>query len=251
MKKLTFVLSSNITYYILLITSCFSLSCKKENLCDCLKSTGSIITEHRTFGDFTEVQVRKNVFVTLYQDTVNYADVEAGDNLISLVKTDVSDGTLKITNDNTCNWVRSYKPEIHVRLHFKNLVYLRHYGSKDIFSANTIINPYIEADIYGSGDIHITIQSTTSYSGLFANAGDIYMSGFVGKSFVYSQSFGFVYEQNLQNDSCQVDHRGTGDLYVSGNVWLRASIAKEGNVYYTGNPVISSSFYGTGKLIHQ
>jgi len=251
MKKSTFVLSSNVTYYILIITSCVSTSCKKENLCDCLKSTGAIITERRLLGDFTEVNVNKNVSVILYQDTADYADVEAGENLISLVKTDVSGGVLNITNENTCNWVRSYKKEINVSLHVKNLVYVRNYGSKDITCAKTIISPFIDAETYGSGDIHLSIQSTTSYTGLFANAGDIYMDGTVVKSYVFAQSFGFVYEQNLQNDSCQVDQRGTGDLYVSGKDWLRVSIMKEGNVYYTGNPVISSSFYGSGKLIHQ
>jgi hypothetical protein len=251
MNKIAAIRSSILYSSFFIITCCLSISCNKENLCDCLKSTGAIITEHRLLSDFTQVNVNKNVSVTLYQDTVNYADVEAGENLISLVKTDISNGVLNITNENTCNWVRSYKKEINVMLHFKNLVYVRNYASKDITCAKTIISPFIDAETYGSGDIHLSIQGTTSYTGLFANAGDIYMEGSVVKSLVFSQSFGFVYEQNLQSDSCAVDQRGTGDLYVSAKDWLRASISKEGNVYYTGNPVISSSFYGSGKLIHQ
>ena len=78
-------------------------------MCDCLKSTGDIIKEQRFVKDFTTLVVHDNIFVTLTQDTENSLEVEAGENLLSLIKTDVDGGTLTITNDNSCNWVLSYK----------------------------------------------------------------------------------------------------------------------------------------------
>src|SRR5262245_51383068 len=139
----------SVTFFLVAI---FFSGCEKENMCDCLKSTGKIITEKRPLAEFSQLEVRKNVSVTLYKDTVNYAEVEAGENLIALVRTEISDGILKITNDNVCNWVRSYKKEIHVNLHFKELSYVRHYGSKEISSNNTWKNHSVNAALYGGGD---------------------------------------------------------------------------------------------------
>src|SRR5438067_439983 len=101
-KKIT-SLKCLFALYIVHCALCIVSGCKKENMCDCIKSTGDIITEHRSIADFTELEVYKNVIVTIVQDTVVYADVEAGENLMPLIDTEVSGGVLKITNNNKCN----------------------------------------------------------------------------------------------------------------------------------------------------
>ena len=133
--------------------------CKKENLCDCVKSTGEIVTEKRSLADFDQVEVRKNVLVTLYQDTVNYIEVEAGSHLIDLVRSDVSGGVLKITNDNTCNWVRSYDIKIYASVHVKKLSRIEHYGSEEIHCATPLKTDYLEVNEDNSADIHLLLDA--------------------------------------------------------------------------------------------
>ena len=68
---------------------------------------------------------------------------------------------------------------------------------------------------------------------------------------MFGSSFGFAYLQDLKNDSCLVDHRGIGDVYVNTKEWFKVSIDNIGNVYYSGNPEVLSYVNGSGKLIHE
>src|SRR3954464_7455314 len=93
-------------YKIIFLALVFVISsCKKENMCDCLKSTGDIITQEREAGDFTDLSVYDNVNVILTQDSINSITIEAGKHLMSGIKTKVESGRLTIENTNTCNWV--------------------------------------------------------------------------------------------------------------------------------------------------
>ncbi len=234
--------------FVVLISSCM-FSCTKENMCDCFKGTGDDIMETRTLSDFDVLEVHKNVIVKLVQDTINYVVVEGGDNLISLVKTDVDNGALNITNNNTCNWVRSFKKEISATLHFKNIKEISHYGSKDITSENTIITKSLNVQNFNSADIHLTVQTDECFARLMGASGDIYITGQTNYSYVFGGSFGFAYEQDLVHNTCFVDHRGNGDIYVSTGALLQANLSYVGNIYYTGNGKVESKITGSGKLI--
>jgi hypothetical protein len=236
------------------ISVCFAAvisGCAKENMCDCVKSTGSIIKEIRTPGDFDKLEVRKNVVVTLYQDSVNYIELEAGSHLMDLIRTDVENGTLKITNDNTCNWVRSYDIEVHAAVHLKKLSRIEHYGSEEISCSNTLVTDVIDIFENNSADIHLQLDAKQVFARQMIGGGDIYLSGKAGFSYNYGGSFGYVYAQDLVSDSVQVDHRGTGEVHVHPVSWLGVYIADRGNVYYSGEPVVSSVITGTGKLYHE
>ena len=166
-------------------------------MCDCLKGTGSLVTEKRSLNDFEELEVKKNVIVTIYQDTINYVEVEAGSHLIDLIKTGVENGVLKITNDNTCNWVRSYDIEVHARVHLKKLSKINHYGSEEITSANTITTPAIEIFDNNSADIRIALESDQVSALQMVGGGDIYLSGRTGSVYFFAQSFGYIYAKEI------------------------------------------------------
>ena len=236
---------------LILLLAAAGTGCKKENMCDCVKSTGDMVKEKRSLDDFNKIEVRKNVVVTLYQDTVCYVEVEAGSNLVGLIRTDVEDGILKITNDNTCNWVRSYDKEVHATVHLKNLVQLDHYGSKEINCANVLTADVIDVYENNSADIHLNIQARQVWARQMIGGGDIYLTGAAVFSYHYGGSFGYIYAKGLICDSVLVDHRGTGDVHVSPTVWMKVNIEDRGNVYYSGNPQLLSFLNGTGKLYHE
>ena len=225
--------------------------CKKENRCDCIKSTGDIVNEIRALADFDKMEVRKNVAVTIYQDTVNYVEVEAGSHLIDLVKTEVENGILKITNENTCNWVRSYETKVRAAVHVKHLIQLDHYGSQEIHSGNTLVADVIDINENNSADIHIDIHGERIFARQMIGGGDIYLSGQSRFSYNYGGSFGYIFAQELVSDSVQVDHRGTGAVHVNPVSWLGVYIQDRGNVYYSGTPEVTSVIRGSGNLYHE
>ncbi len=225
--------------------------CEEENMCDCIKSTGSVVSEKRSLNDFSSLEVRKNVIVTLYQDTVNYVEVEAGSNLIGLVRTEVTDGILKITNDNTCNWVRSYDIKVHARVHLKNISLIEHYGSEEINCGNVLKGEFIDVYENNSADIHLNLDVVQVYARQMIGGGDIYLSGHSRFLYTFGGSFGYIYAKEMVSDSVLVDHRGTGDIHVSPTTWMKVNIDDRGNVYYSGSPVVVSYLNGTGELYRE
>lgn len=89
-------------------------ACSKEKTFDCIKSTGDIEKENRYFDNFSSLYIEDNINVILIQNLPGMVVVEAGDNLLPKIRCEQDGKVLKIKNDNTCNWVRSYKKPINV-----------------------------------------------------------------------------------------------------------------------------------------
>src|ERR1017187_937178 len=114
-------------------------SCSKENRWDCIKRTGEKTTDTRTLPPFTGIYVNNNIDIFITQGPVQEVKVIAGKNLVSLVKTEVVSGVLKISNENKCNWARSYKKgiiSVYITIPIINVV--ENDGSGIITGQNTI-----------------------------------------------------------------------------------------------------------------
>jgi hypothetical protein len=237
--------------FIFFVIASILSGCKKENMCDCLNSTGPVISEKRPLDSFHRIDVRKNVIVTLYQDTVEYVEVEAGSHLIDMIKTEVSDGVLSITNLNTCNWVRSYDIEVHARVHLKSIDYIDHYGSKEINCADTLNINELDIRENNSADIKLIMKAQKVYARQMVGGGDIYLSGSSQFCYTFGGSFGYIYARDFTSDVVQVDQQSTGEIHVNALSFLGVHISDKGNVYYKGSPEIVSDITGSGKLIQE
>ena len=69
-------------------------------------STGKTITEVRQPGNFNEIELDNNINLYITQGNYNQITIEAGENLMKRITTNVSNNCLYIKNQNTCNWVR-------------------------------------------------------------------------------------------------------------------------------------------------
>lgn len=225
--------------------------CKKENLCDCFKGSGAQTEELRQLGSFSQLEVFKNVKVNLVSDSLNYAIVRGGKNLLELVETRIENDRLTIINKNKCNWVRSYKNEISVTLHTNRLEFIEHSGSNNIECLNFFTQPYFEVYTYNSGNVHMKVHTQHFYTRMLLASSDIYAEGTTNYFYAFGGNMGFIYADQLTADSSFVHHNGQGDIYVHAQHWLRAKIENIGNVYYRGSPVVESEITGSGKVIHR
>ena len=229
----------------------FLCSCDKDHLNDCLKGTGSIITETRQASDFNRVDVYNNVNVIITQDSINTIMVEAGKHIIYGITTEISDGVLTIRNENKCNWVRSYSTTIAVYVHVKKLTIIQHHGSATISSSNSIECGTVDLNVWSSGDIKLAVEADNIYSRQHSTVGDMALTGHSTYCYIYNNGNAFTYETGLQVEQADIEQRGTGDVSVTVNRNMHVSIHESGNVYYSGNPEITSSVTGSGRLIHQ
>jgi hypothetical protein len=229
-------------------------SCKKENCFDCIKSTGKIITQERSLNSFKSVFVEDKIDVYITQDSIFKVEVEAGQNLQSLIKTKVDGETLRIQNDNKCNWVRGYKHNIKVFIHAPYFNYIENAGVGTIESINTISQTELSIRTSNSGDLKLNVNTNKLKVSTHGN-GDIYLTGntvklessCVGTNFLYANglfisNYAYMYTATIGNSFVNAPENGLMDV----------QIARDGNVYYKGNPSqINLNRIGKGDLIKE
>jgi hypothetical protein len=85
------------------------LGCNSENAPDCFQASGEIVQE--SFNDldaFKRILVFNRVKLYISQGDTLSVVVETGENLLNEIKVRVEDSILKVSNGNSCNYVREY-----------------------------------------------------------------------------------------------------------------------------------------------
>ncbi len=233
---------------ILIVIGCFS--CKKENLGDCFKSTGSIVEEERLLSSFTHIELndRINLYVT-YAPTQKLT-VKAGKNLQKFIRTEVNGNTLSIENDNRCNWVRSFKKEIDVYLSTPNITEILYYGSGELRFQNTFITDTLLVNLWeASGDLYFDLEATYVELKTHTGVGTISCKGTAEELVAFVGGNGFVDAAATPAKKVLAVNESTGNMKVQATQKLEAFIRGDGNIEYIGSPTIDLLKAGKGKLI--
>jgi len=227
------------------------ISCERENMLDCVKSTGNITLQERFVGNFSNISLEDNINLIIKQDTVNKIIIEAGKNLLGLINTEVKNNFLHISNKNKCNWVRRYDKTINAYVSIIKLDTIKYYGYGNIYCTDTLKNNLFHIDVHdGAGTIDLTIKAYESRIKIHTGPPTINIRGNTIISFVYQFGTGTIQAGNLKSDYTYLRNYGTNDCYINVSKELEAKINDIGNVYYTGDPYsIKTEYTSSGKLI--
>lgn len=234
------------------ITLSFFFSCKKENMCDCMKGTGDIITENREVIPFNKIYMQDNINLYISIDSTYSVRVEAGTNLLSSIFTEVIDSCLYLRNENRCNWVRSFKNKINVYISCTKLrEIMRNKASGNVYTMDTIYSDLFEVNSYnGGGEVNLKLVSKQSLFKIHTGPDDIIVNGRSENTFVYSSGNGLIDLRNYSSNYAIVSTKSTNNCFIRTNKELEVFIDYVGNVYYLGNPQkIKINTSGSGKLI--
>jgi hypothetical protein len=230
------------------------LSCKKENMCDCVKSTGPTNTIYRDVTGFTCIHIKDKMDLHITQGSNFEVRVEAGANLQKLIKTELVGETLTVFNYNRCNWVRGYKHKIHVYVTAPYFKYIRHGGLGIIESTNTITQDEITLRAENSGDFQLDLNTDKVICSAHGN-GDTYLTGttkslesdYTGTNYLYAygleiKSYVYLHSVSIGNAQVNAPEGGTMDLVID----------RAGDIFYRGTPgAINLTGTGKGNLIHE
>jgi len=235
---------------ILLLCAGIVFSCKKESAGDCFKSTGDISLEYRTVAAFDTIEAQDNVNVFLTIDTFFEVKVEAGENLIPLIKTEVKSNKLVVTNDNKCNWVRSFNVPVNVYVTMPTPGAVYSGGNGNIKSLNTLTGRTMIIKMENSGDVDLQLDLPHLLCNISAANGNMYVRGNVSLFEIFCMGTTIVQATDLETDYTFIETYGTGDMYVKATNQVGAKINWIGNVYYTGSAVEAYANYtSSGRLI--
>ncbi len=237
-------------FYLLVLL--FSLTtCTKDHMFDCFKSTGETVTESRDVSAFSDIELDDNVDLIIHPNSAPYIKVTAGENLIDGIITELSGNKLYIRNENRCNWVRSFKNKFQVEIGIDQPQHIVYYGSGDITCIDSIKTPEFYFDCTnGSGSINFLLNNKKSEIRNHTGRIDIHLKGNSESAILFVNDVATLDATELSLETAHVRNSSTGDMKVNVISELSVEILYNGNIYYSGNPVITSTnITGTGKLI--
>ena len=215
---------------------------------DCLKSTGTIVTQRREVAaGFDEVTAFDNVDLRLVQDTETYAEVRAGENLISDIELVRNGNRLEISNTSTCNWARSYDTPREVTLHLPHVtsVFLRGYGNGS--TVGEFVQDTIFFHLIGAGDYDINVKAKQLFLDLY-ELGDLTVRGSATEMNFTLGGSGRLFAQGLALKRCYftMTRDSDGSAHVRATDAVAGTVAGTGTLYY-GGPPATTDIRVTGK----
>jgi hypothetical protein len=250
-SRIYFVMNGSMVYrlsgtFLLMVFFSF-FSCKKDEPGRCMKSTGPVTDEMRVHSGFTRVYVEDFV----QQDTVFEVRIEAGKNLLPHIITEVKGDTLRISNHNRCDWLRTYKKAITVYVKLPVVSYLINFGSGVIKTSAKLTTHTVEYRVEGPGSLELEVDNA-KVIGHMHGSGDVILRGNTGEHACHFVGNGFVKASALHSNYTWLLSRTTGDMYINVRDHLVAHIHSYGNVYYNGTPArIEKYITGKGGLVKQ
>lgn len=227
-------------------------SCGKEGGLDCFKSTGETRIEERFVPPFHTIEVFDNINLVLTQDTLlNSMEVEAGENLLKGITTEVDSGRLFLRNENTCNWVRSFEVPINIYISFSSLDTIIFRAAGNLRFTTPWKNDSIQFDVWeGAGKIELDLDVIKSKVYVHYGVVDVNISGTSEVSYLSNKGYGPINALDLKTNYTYMSTLSPNDCFVNVRGELGVTINNIGNVYYKGNPVsISEQLNSSGRLI--
>lgn len=213
-------------------------TCGSGHGTDCLKSTGTVVTQRREVAPgLVTVSAFDNVDLRLVQDSQTYAEVRAGENLISDIVLTRNGNALEIANTSTCNWARSYDTPREVTLHLPRItnVFLRGQGNGSTvgqFRQDTIF-----FHLVGAGDYDLNVQARQLFVDLY-ELGDITLHGSAEEMNFTLGGSGRLFAADIALRRCyfNMTRDSDGNARVRATDAVAGTVAGNGTLYYGGPP---------------
>ncbi|MGQ0678305.1 MAG: GIN domain-containing protein [Actinomycetota bacterium] len=188
--------------------------------------SGNVVREVRQVTGFRRVDVGGLGELIVEQTGTESLRIEAEDNIVPLLRSDVEGGTL-ILGLKPGTRIRIGQPIVY-RLTVKELDGLEVSGSVSA-EVRGLESPSLALELSGAVDVKVAgraQQQTVNMSGAGSYDGEL-----------------------LQSRRVTVDLSGTANVVVAAAEFLEVSLSGTGSVFYVGNPSVSQRVSGTGSVV--
>lgn len=189
------------------------------------KGSGNVKTASRAVSGFTKVQLTGAGILNIAQTGTESLTISAEDNLLPLLTSDVSDGTLTLG----VKQGQSITPT-------KPITY-----TLTVKQLNAL-------DLSGAATINAVNITTDALKVSCSGAGTMTISGSAQSQSVVISGSGNYNAKEFKTNGSTVEISGIGNATVTANQTLNATISGAGAVTYYGSPQVTQSVSGTGSI---
>lgn len=204
---------------------------------------------------FSVIKTNSRMRITVISDTLNYIELQAGEKVISYIKTEVVNSTLQLDYLARCAVIKGYKVIPELKIHVKALNEIKHFGSEPLQIVYSKPNDTLRVYSEGSGDIEfnglvyhlqLSIHGFSS-ARLFGSCKrcNLWLSG---STYIYASTFNV--SDFLFVDSYAVTH---AYCLATFKQFFSCNLHDLGNIYLYGKPNTIQNYSNSnnsGKLIH-
>jgi len=207
----------------LLVVGIFSASCKFGHHAG-VRGSGNRKTETRELKSFKSIDTSGAFEIDINCQKTASFEIEGDDNILPLIKTEVRDGILFVSSEQSINPTRA----IRLRINLPEL---------------------FEVASRGAGEIHVVDASGDSLKLQSLGAASIEAAGKAKTLTISSTGAGKVDTSKLIAENAVVEVKGAASVDVYTSQQLDVTVAGVGSVQYSGNPkIVNKHVTGMGSV---
>ncbi len=238
-KKLTMVALS-------LMLGLVTLASSACMFMDGVDGNGNVKKETRDVSSFDAIKIAGAFEVYLSQGSSEGLVVEADENLLDLIQSEVRGGTLVIdTKEN----IRDSK-ELNLYITFKDIEKMDISGAVELKSEEKL--KFDELRIDGSGASEITLElEANKLECDFSGASEIELSGSAKYCSIDNSGASELDAYDFVVGEYDIEISGAGDAKIHCTDVLKARISGAASIRYQGDPKVDSRVSGAGSIKHR
>lgn len=229
---------------IAVLLSLFASSCMMDvNFGNGKTGNGEIVEETRAVSeDFTEVLASEGIDVFVTQDSEFKISVEADENIIDLIGTDIRDGKLKI---HTIENIGRATKNVYVSL--PRITALKSSSGADLVVQNVIESESIELDASSGADLRVELRAN-EVSADASSGADIRVSGSADILHADASSGSDIKARELEVKRCNADASSGADISVNVSESLVADASSGADITYSGEASVQTKKSVSGSV---
>lgn len=202
--------------------------------CNSITGSGNIITQTRNADHFDGIKSKGSFDVEVVNDANESVKIEADDNIMPYLITEVEDGILTIRYKSSN--VMFSNSHIKVYVSSPNIRELILAGSGSITARDTLKNATgIDISVDGSGDISAMVDAPKVTANI-GGSGSMTLEGRTKDFNCNVGGSGDIKCNKLLSENTNATVGGSGSAHVFASVHLVANVGGSGDIYYSGNP---------------
>ncbi len=214
--------------------------------CTIVGGSGRIVSEEREVSGFHAVTLTGTGVVTVEQGDEESLVVEADDNILSLIQTEVRNGTLSLGFKPGATIVNPSRPIRYlVTVPSLNEVVISGSGTVNV---DRVVDERFAATISGSGEMNVDSVTAADVRVTISGSGDVNIAGAAETQDIRVSGSGNYLAGDLASQSADVNISGSG----SATIWVAESlditVSGSGDVSYYGNARVDQQATGSGRI---
>jgi hypothetical protein len=213
------------------------------------RGSGNVVSETRDVSDFRAIEISYPAQVLVRQGAKESLEIEAEDNLLPNLKTQVRNGTLEIF------YRREGGKHVNPTKTVKITIVVKDVADVDFSSAGELIIEALETDsldvsLSGAGNVELDEIEVKALQVNMSGAGSATATGIADDLDLSISGFGDFKGGDLHSKDARVDISGAGSATVWADDDLNAQVSGAGSVSYYGSPTVTRQISGVGGVSH-